>query len=138
MYKRGFIIDDVYRTALHEKVKIHKEKIENEMLSNTDYIMTTLNDISKLLSEMNEATCEKKTLYREKTDYYRNDHEVVAENEYEIKKWVAEDADIIEIDKVVKEIENDIKFLEQVKDILKQKSWDMKNYIDAKKFFAGV
>ena len=136
-FKRKFKIDDTYRTILSERVAVHSENIDGDLISITSYRDNLINDIMKLSKELREAKKEFNKVYHDKWVFYTEKSDLVPENEKEKISWIMKEPDVCELQDVMSEIECEITFLQDMKEVFRDKSWTLKNIIEWRKFQAG-
>lgn len=134
---RKFIIDDNYRKEISEYTVWDKTTVDTSLINHARNVDRIVTDIYKLKKELTIAKKEYKLLYNKKYYYYTYDSDEVADTETEKKHMIEKDEEIIEITSIVSDIENDIEFLTNFKDALRDKGFNIKNFIDWQNFLAG-
>jgi len=91
-----------------------------------------------LVSKLIELEKKRRKVERELFEYYKTDYDLTLNTKEEIKLMVQSDPKFLEIDNQVKETERLIKFIDKAIDFLKTKVWEVKYYLEWKKYIEGV
>jgi hypothetical protein len=138
MFQRKIIVDDTYRKEMSKRLTWNEDNVKEAMINKTKYEANLVDDIRKLKTEMIKACIERDKVWKDKWNYYSYESEVVMETDAEKKQAINTDPEYAEIKQMCDEIENDIEFCKNLKDVFKNMGWDMKNWVEYTKFLAGV
>jgi len=81
---------------------------------------------------------DKNKLYRDLYEYYKTEYHLNIETKDELRLFIETDKNYQEIFQKYKLLKQIIKFIDDVIDVLKNKLWEIKYYIDWQKFINGV
>ena len=91
-----------------------------------------------LLSKYINLLKKKKEIERKLFEYYKTDFDIVVNTREELKLLINTDPEFRKVDDELMILEKQINFVDKVLDMLKTKVWEIKYYLEWKKFKEGV
>lgn len=131
------IIPEKWIEESKEDLKFDRENFENNF-GIAMKIAKWLERREKVVSEMIELMKRKKEVERKLFEYYKTEYDLVVNTKEEIKLLIQSDSEFMKIDEEVMKCEQKLKFIDKILDALKLKSWEVKYYLEWKKYFEGV
>lgn len=126
-----------YKNELKEDLNIDIENLENSFnisISLSKWINRKI-DFENYLQKLNK---ERSVKYRELFEYYKLEYTLNLSTKDEIKMFIESDKNFIDINEKYNIVKNIINYIDTVIEGLKIKSYEIKNYIEYKKFINGV
>jgi uncharacterized protein with ATP-grasp and redox domains len=129
--------DEKFRDMVKNDVAIDKGLLDNEILTHTTKIQRYVTLWFNKGFQLKNKIRERDKLYRELYNYYKFQYEKVLDSFSEIKTYIEGDDKYIELQKQIDEITIDYNFLEKTLENLKDKGYNLKNYIEWQKYLKG-
>jgi len=135
--KKLEIIDKEFLDYIKKNSKIHKENLENDLIENTNFQVKVINRIDRVRRELAKAYKEYNEVYAEKWRHYTYQSETVYDTEKEKEQVIQQDDEIKPLKDVIDGYELDMKRLNDLREMIKEKYWNISKIIDWEKFKNG-
>lgn len=116
--------------------RINKEDLLND-IKTSELLVKWLNKRVDWVKLYNQIELERKKIYRNLYEYYNLEYQLKIDTKEQLNLMISTDENYIDINNKVILIKEIIEYIENVIEILKQKSWDIKNFIDYLKWTNG-
>jgi len=120
-----------------EDLKFDREHFENNF-GIAYKIAKWLERREEVVKKFLELVKKRKEVERKLFEYYKTEYDLVVNTKEEIKLLIQSDSEFMDIDRKVVEMEQCLKFIDKVLEGLKLKSWEIKYYLEWKKFVEGM
>jgi len=141
---KSIIENEEFRKTLKEDLVLMEDSLETEVLLNqtkkNKYVTMLYRKIRKLASERSELSKTYNTRYNYYMYEYQNDpanNDGIVLDKTEVKQHVLADDDYIIQKQRVETLENDIKYLTDIKSMFEERNWSIKNKIELMIFLQG-
>jgi dGTP triphosphohydrolase len=128
-----------------EKFKVHSVEIFNisdlNIIEKTRLLSKTLQNYIVIfideLNELKEFKCQQERLYGQLYKYYKEDYKVELDSKHEYETYIYADEKYCKLCVEVNKQEIIVKFLEETIDNIKKMSYNIKNWLEIKKYLDG-
>ena len=136
--ERQFTITEEFRKECFKNLKFDSSDLDNQLMNNSTLVANHIVKCTKLGKDALKAKAELDKVRAEKRLYYAHEHDVVPDNEKELQAYVDTDEDVLRAQELHNEISLELKEMEAILAEQKGLSWNIKSYIEWKKFQNGV
>lgn len=116
--------------------RINKEDLLND-IKTSELLVKWLNKRVDWVKLYNQIELERKKIYRNLYEYYNLEYQLKIDTKEQLNLMISTDENYIDINNKAILIKEIIEYIENVIEILKQKGWDIKNFIDYLKWTNG-
>ncbi len=134
------LTDKILETDLDKRIselKINKNNLDESILEFAELHYLLSKRYLKLLNSLNDLEIKLQERFAERYSFYKVDYDIQLSTQ-EIKMFIDNDKETIEIRKKIKDIKALLDYTEKNMKNIEQARWDCKNLIDYMKLKAGI